>query len=738
MRHRTTGQVGLILFLTAFCPVLLADKSGQNSVKAMLKDAKRLEKSGQLVEARKEYAQSQAFYPTKEAEKGIERVNSKLNDQVRKDLAQAAKLYAAGQFHDAAGTLEGELALETSTAIIQRDLALCAFRQGNSAKALELLGQAIAGTPDPKAREKLLELQGVMMTGETVPSLSKGNAQLLADFNRATFKLGAEATLDDPDPGSDPQQPGDPSDPQPQPQAKAARTKPCTALESLRSDLAGRASGVFDLANCAETSSRTEEAGKLLDRYLELAPAALDRGDVESRRGEIQALLALEGPKGIEVRKLFASASRAIQEREYDHALADLLKANALEPDFTLAQWKLGVLYEAMGNVGEARKYFSAYQSASRDPGDPHPVELHLTSLAPRRAKYDSEVRAAAEVLQDLFLRALNLYFNEGKKFRPLRAEVKTNKGKNQKKVNKEVGGFAVPFGYAQEQLALAAGHLQLALSLFPLGAEANELMALVYLQANDGQSAVRCFDVVASQGIPVAFYAECRGHKLDHAAKCELSASGARLIFLSSYDKRGRPTLPASPAGKDGFGDLFVAPGDKRDGHCDELTLTTADIAHVETKNGLVRIKFGGQSGQEITLAPIFLPSYTPIEGPPARRFANTYTRLFMRYSGLEDSKLGAEGLTGMEKVRLGFKITQIAMNMATAAAFGPGGALLAFQEAQNAMTLARDLNQTMSSLRVGFAGWERLVNEQQNLLAGVPFKMIPTAPPDLNFALR
>jgi tetratricopeptide (TPR) repeat protein len=731
-------RVGLILICMAFCPVLFADKSVQNSVKGMIKDAKRLEQSGRLVEARNEYTQSQAIFATKDAEKGLDRVNSKLRDQVKKDLAEAGKLYAAGQFHAAAAILEAALALETSTAIIQRNLALCSYRQGDSASAVELLGRAINGTPDPKAREKLLELQGVMITGETVTSLGKDKEQRLSDFNMATFKLGAEATLDDPDPSPDPTKPGDPSDPPPELNAHVARTRPCTALESLKSDLAGAASGVFDLANCAETNSRTEEAAKLLDRYLELAPKALDHDEVQARRGEIQALLTLDGPNGIEVRKLFATASRAIEERKYDHAVADFLKANTLLPDFALTQWKLGLLYEAMGNVSEARKCFTAYQAAGHDPNDRHPVDLHLASLDSRRAKYDEEVSTAAVVLRELLRRGLNLDFYEDKHYRPMRAEAQTQKGKKQSKINKEVGGFAVPFGYAQQQLALAAGHLQLALSLFPLGAEANELMALVYLQANDGQSAMRCFDVVARQGLPVTFYAECRGHKLDHAAKCELSSSGARLIFLSSYDKKGRPAPPACPAGKDGFGDLIVAPGVKREGQFDSFTMSAADIAHVETKNGLVRVKFGGQTQQEITLAPIFLPSYTPVDGPPARRFANTYTRLFMRYPGLEDSKLGAEGLTGMEKVRLGFKITQTAFNMASAAAFGPGGALMAFQEAQNAMSLARTLNQTLSSLRVGFAGWERLVSEQQNLLVGVPFKMIPTGPPDLSFAMH
>jgi len=46
----------------------------------------------------------------------------------------------------------------------------------------------------------------------------------------------------------------------------------------------------------------------------------------------------------------------------------------------------------------------------------------------------------------------------------------------------------------------------------------------------------------------------------------------------------------------------------------------------------------------QDVYLSPIYLPSFTPVEGPQARRFANTYTRLFVRCPGLEDSKMGTE----------------------------------------------------------------------------------------------
>jgi hypothetical protein len=56
----------------------------------------------------------------------------------------------------------------------------------------------------------------------------------------------------------------------------------------------------------------------------------------------------------------------------------------------------------------------------------------------------------------------------------------------------------------------------------------------------------------------------------------------------------------------------------------------------------------------QQFALSPIYLPSYTPVQGPQARRFANNYTRLFIRYPGLEDSALRRENMTGGEKFKM------------------------------------------------------------------------------------
>jgi len=288
-----------ILFVCMACPVLLADNSDkatqkelQSQAKAMVKEAKNLEKQGQFVEARREYAQSEAICGTNNAVKGVKRVDEKLQNQLKDALAQARNSYHGGNFHAAASQLERALLLETSTALLQQNLALCYYRAGDAAKAVEWLDQAVAGTPDPRLRQKLQLLRTSFVTGETAPSLEKRDKQRIAEFNQAIANLGFGTTLDDP--AADPDSPDSPGTAAPT--ARLTRMRPCIALEGLRSNLAGSAYAAFDLANCAETNSRPDEAAKLLQQYLELAPEALDGGEARARLTELQALLSLPPP----------------------------------------------------------------------------------------------------------------------------------------------------------------------------------------------------------------------------------------------------------------------------------------------------------------------------------------------------------------------------------------------------------------------------------------------------------
>ncbi len=507
------------------------------------------------------------------------------------------------------------------------------------------------------------------------------------------------------------------------------RASLCNALAKLKGPLAASPATTFNLANCAESNGRASEAIRLLEKYLEQSPTALDAQDVRARIADLQALLTVSGPKGIQLRRLHASVYEALAERKYDRALADLNKADALAPDFALTKWKLGLLDEAMGDMDGAKTNFTRYQQLTPELSAKDEATLHLNTLDAKRSKYDEEVDEAEDIISDLFNRAMNLTFNLSENRRALRARRARVKKKNdQNKARNRIGGFAIPFAYAQQQLARASEHLQVALALFPLGAEANELMGLVFLQANDGRSAIKSFDVVASQGLPVSFYAEMRGHKQDHAVKCELHHDHLRLIFLSSYDKKGKPEPPSKPAGDDGLGDLVVEPSATRQAEFDSLDLTLNDIKRVETDKGLLKLKL---AQHEITLAPIYLPSFTPVEGPPARRFANHYTRLFVRYPGLEDSKLGAEGMSGGEKFKMGYNLATASVDIAMSGFTAIG----AISSVQDVIGITRTIHSAMASLSVTFATWEKSVDDQQQLLSGKEFKSIPIQAASLTF---
>jgi len=170
------------------------------------------------------------------------------------------------------------------------------------------------------------------------------------------------------------------------------------------------------------------------------------------------------------------------------------------------------------------------------------------------------------------------------------------------------------------------------------------------------------------------------------------------------------------------------VEPAAVRQPQFDSLDLNLTDIKKVETDKGLLKLKL---VQQELSLAPIYLPSFTPIEGPQARRFANNYTRLFVRYPGLEDSKLGTEGMSGGEKFKMAYNITNASVDIAMSG-FSPIGAI---SSVQDVITITQTIRSAMASLSVSFASWEKSVDDQQQLLKGKSFKAIPMQPVSLTF---
>jgi tetratricopeptide (TPR) repeat protein len=715
-------------------------KELEAQVKTMQAEGERLEKAGQLAEARAKYAESQALIETKGVTDAIKHLDEEIHKRVKDTLSASRKSYESHKFKEAATALEDGLKLQSSQPVLAYNLALCYYQLGERDKALEYLNKAAIGTPDPKQKQKLLQMLTFFTTGEGAVSVSGSDKDRVDRINRLAESIGVEASLGDEGGEEDPLVDAGPSAPSPEtslttppanPHSHSAagkRSSLCNALSDLKSPLAGSPAATFNLANCAESNGRTTAAATLLDKYLEMAPRAPDADGVHARIADLKLLVSLPGPSGAEIRRLYASVYGSLAEHNYDRALVDLNKASDVVPDFALTKWKLALLYEAMGSVDKAKENFTRYQQLAPDQKAKDDATLHLSTLDARRTKYDEEIDEAEDIVSDLFNRAMNLSFNGSEKRSAIRARRARVKKKEEKMAKNRVGGFAVPYAYAQQQLSRAGEHLQIALALFPLGAEANQLMGLVFLQANDGHSATQSFDAVASQNLPVSFYAEMRGHKQDQAVKCELTRDRTRLIYLSSYDKKGNPAPPSKPAGEDGLGDLVIDPSVPRQQDFDSLDLSQADIKKVETSNGLLKLKL---AKEDVYLAPIYLPSFTPVAGPPARRFANNYTRLFVRYPGLEDSKLGTEGMSGGEKFAMGMDIASASVDIAMSG-FTP---ISAISSVQDAIKIARTIQSAMASLSVSFASWEKSVDAQQQLLAGKSFKAIPTQPVNLGF---
>jgi tetratricopeptide (TPR) repeat protein len=716
-------------------------KELEAAAKALNEEAKSLEKSGKLVEARLKYAESLGYIELGDTSQAISRLDDTLKTSAKAAVASSQKLYETGKYKEAAQALEEAWSLQALRPLLAYNLAISYNQIGERQKAVDYMDQAIAGAGAPKVRAKLSQTRTTFITAETVAQQSDAAKKQIELFDHLAETLGNGSSAEDELGDEEVLVQGD--SPDVTASVRGGTTKftatdaghngkptrfssACTALQSLKETLANSPAAVFDLANCAEDNNRPDEAIRFLRRYLELSPNALDAGRVKQRIAELDALKSLPTQSGVQVRALYAAAERSIEESQYDGALIAYTKAADLLPDFPLTRWKLGLLQEAMGNVAEARKQYTRCRELETDAEAQQRADFHLEILDAKREKYDDEVSEAEEIIADLWNRAMNLTFNGLENRSALRAR----RGKyKQGHASKMLGGFTVPLPYAQQQIAEAAEHLQTALALFPLGAEANELMGLVYLQALDGRAAIRAYDAVSSQHLPVSFYAEVRGHNLDRPVKCELSRDHIRFIFLASYDKNGVAKPPSRKAGQDGLGDLVIEPQASRALNFEDFAFRLSDIKKVQTVNGQIYFKLEHDT---YGLAPLAIAFTAPKEaGPFARRFSNDYARLFVRYPGLEDTKLGAEGLTGGEKFMIGMNIANAGLSMG----MGGVGAISAIQDVMTVVKTVRMLQRTMSSLKISYAAWETSVEEEQDVLLGNPFKPIRSEPVHLAY---
>src|SRR6202051_1416809 len=139
--------VSFLLLLQLTLPRLIAaedlqktqKKELESAAKALNQEAKSLEKSGKLVEARLKYAESLGYIEQKEASQAISRLDDRLKSDVKATVASVQKMYEAEKYKEAAEALEKPWNLEPFRPVLAYNLALCSNQLGERQKAAEYL-----------------------------------------------------------------------------------------------------------------------------------------------------------------------------------------------------------------------------------------------------------------------------------------------------------------------------------------------------------------------------------------------------------------------------------------------------------------------------------------------------------------------------------------------------------------------------------------------------------------------
>ena len=317
---RATALVAILLLGCGLSAAENLEKSQkkelESQAKAIIAEAKSMEKSGQLAEARTKYVESQAMIEMKDAESAIKRLDEEIHKRIKDALSQSHKLYEAHKYKEAALALEEGTKLGSFEGVLSSNLALCYYQLGDRDKSVENLDKAITDTPDPKKKQKLQELMTFLTTGENGNAAAEDETKQIAQFNRLAELAGFDASLEDEEGAEEEASFSESGLPPvqlvaeksftsaaPAPHAShavvARKSSMCTALEGLKGNAAASAAAVYDRANCAEINGRPTEAIRLLGKYLEIAPQALDADEVRARIAELQSLATLHGQKEV-------------------------------------------------------------------------------------------------------------------------------------------------------------------------------------------------------------------------------------------------------------------------------------------------------------------------------------------------------------------------------------------------------------------------------------------------------
>src|ERR1700682_1169512 len=125
MRHRRLMHIQTLFLILLLSLGLSADDLGktqkkelETQVKTMTAEAQKLEKAGQLAEARIKYAESQALIEVKDVTEAIKHLDEEIHKHVKESLNESRKLYEARKFKEAATALDEGMKLQAFQSVL--------------------------------------------------------------------------------------------------------------------------------------------------------------------------------------------------------------------------------------------------------------------------------------------------------------------------------------------------------------------------------------------------------------------------------------------------------------------------------------------------------------------------------------------------------------------------------------------------------------------------------------------
>jgi len=234
-------------------------KADAQQAKAIAKEAEALVKAKKFPEARAKYIEVLRLDNSTEYTAKLARVDAEIDGIIKKKLQAAESHFAAGKYQEAIARLDETRLLREDDPAVLYNRALIAYKLGDKPAAVATLDRAVDTVGSGPERVRLLQLKTQWETGEQAHAPAAGTEQVVKDLNDAL------ANADD-------------------------VSDACTKMRALAGGVRRTPSLVFNLAKCAEEEGKLEEASRLLDEYLTLAPDATDRQATQSNLDEARDL----------------------------------------------------------------------------------------------------------------------------------------------------------------------------------------------------------------------------------------------------------------------------------------------------------------------------------------------------------------------------------------------------------------------------------------------------------------